>query len=45
MIRANDRVAVYIECKAETAEAARKGAEEVAEDLRREWFRLGLRLP
>jgi len=39
---------VYIECKAETEEAARKGAEGVSGDLTKEWFRpseTGLLLP
>jgi len=34
------KVKVYIECKAETREKARKGADDVAEDLEGEWFRL-----
>jgi phosphoglucomutase len=34
-----DMLKVYIECKAETEEAAREGAEQVATDLTREWFR------
>jgi phosphoglucomutase len=40
--------AVYIECKAETEESAKEGAEQVATDLTREWFRpaeTGLLLP
>lgn len=39
---------VYIECKADTEAAAIEGAQEVARDLTREWFRpeeTGLRLP
>ncbi|KAF8250127.1 hypothetical protein K440DRAFT_648917 [Wilcoxina mikolae CBS 423.85] len=42
------KIKMYIECKAETEEAARKGAEEVSEDLTKEWFRpseTGLLLP
>jgi phosphoglucomutase len=42
------RCSVYVECKAETQEQARRGAQEVSADLTREWFRpaeTGLLLP
>lgn len=46
--RADIYDAVYIECKAATREAAKKGADEVAADLESEWFRpfeTGLKKP
>ncbi|KAI5790662.1 phosphoglucomutase-like protein [Peziza echinospora] len=42
------KIKMYIECKATTREEARAGADEVAADLEREWFRpevTGLRKP
>ncbi|KAA8897079.1 hypothetical protein FN846DRAFT_964315 [Sphaerosporella brunnea] len=42
------KIKMYIECKADTEETAREGAEQVAADLTREWFRpaeTGLLLP
>ncbi|KAL7275615.1 hypothetical protein RUND412_001426 [Rhizina undulata] len=42
------KIKMYIECRADTEAAAIKGAQEVAEDLTREWFRpaeTGLLLP
>ncbi|KAF8465926.1 phosphoglucomutase-like protein [Kalaharituber pfeilii] len=33
------KIKVYVECKAESREAAKRGADEVAGDLEREWFR------
>lgn len=32
-------VIVYIECKADTREVAKKGVDEVAADLENEWFK------
>ena len=39
---------MYIECKSDTRDVAKKGADEVAVDLEKEWFRpleTGLKKP